>query len=1209
MAEASLQGTAYSNHTSSPSSLAMIGWQDLDTDGIIDVLDVPLTLTGSGYYDPETGIYHFSGSSAVQTLENLNPRSSGHDITINTVDLIQYRVDGGEWIDGNTYGVYAASVSQDVAAGGGYHTVEFRTIVAETGLASSVWSDSFGQADDNYEDNDSWDTAYDPGYNWEGVALSSIDGCGTQQDEDWYAVTVNSGYERLTVDLEFAHDMGNIDLDVRALSAPGDVLATSASLTDDEHIDVVLSEGGTYLLRVYGDNVLNTYDLSWDDVMAFSGAVVDDGEEAYSDSGWNTGAYVGAYEDDYQYARPGSGAGWAEWAFEGLPEGSYEVYVTYLARAYRASDAPFEVLDGESSLGTVRVDQLVAPDDAKWGGYGWESLGTYTVGSGTLTVRLTNDADGNVIADAVRVVPAAPQLSVGDVEHLEGNAGTTAFVFSVTAAAASEETMAVQYATADGTAAAGEDYAAAGGQLIFQPGMVQQTFTVYVYGDAAEELDEFFYVQLTNAANAAIAREGGQGLIFDDDAPTDQVVVDDGSLRYEDTGWSTGAYGGGYEDEYRYARAGDGSEWAAWTFEGVPAGDYVVYATWVARAYRASNAPFEMLDGEQSLGAVLVNQLAAPNDVEREGWNWENLGVYSVSSGTLTVRLTNDADGNVIADAVRIEAVPELSIDSVSLDEGNAGAKDFTFAVSLSVASYDTVTVDYATVDGTAAAGDDYASASGLLAFAPGQTEQSVTVQVSGDTTIESDETFYVQLSNPLYANLADAQGVGTILDDDRPATVQAVDDGDAGYSDTGWRYRTNDGYQGDYRYTPAGLGGESADWVFSGLEAGRYEVYATWTTAPQRATDATYKIIDGWTQDGAAPVNQKLAPDDALWDGQWWESLGEYVIDSGSLTVRLTNAANGTVCADAVRIVTGTPVPELTITDVELAEGDDGTTDFVFTVSASMAGSEAFTVDWQTVDGSATAGEDYTAASGTLSFSAGQMTATLTVQVVGDADLESDETFYIDLSNALGALIADAQSVGTILNDDVAPIDMVIDDGMTEEGNSGLSVVFLPVALLSSNQGTVTVDWSTADGTALAGEDYVAASGTLVFAPGESVKAIAVEVYGDMVEEMDEAFYVNLSNPSGANIVDGQAWVAVLNDDLGAPDIALQSVAVDPDPVEPEPSLASPALGYDRWADLAVDWALPWDHLTGGKDAGDSLLAAPLDADALASVPALLHG
>ena len=117
--------------------------------------------------------------------------------------------------------------------------------------------------------------------------------------------------------------------------------------------------------------------------------------------------------------------------------------------------------------------------------------------------------------------------------------------------------------------------------------------------------------------------------------------------------------------------------------------------------------------------------------------------------------------------------VPALSINSVSAAEGNAGTSAFTFTVTLSAASATPVTVQFATADGTATAGSDYTAASGTLTFAPGVTSQPVVVNVTGDTMVEGNETFVVNLSNPSGATIAVAQGTGTITNDDSTAPPQ----------------------------------------------------------------------------------------------------------------------------------------------------------------------------------------------------------------------------------------------------------------------------------------------------------------------------------------------------------------------------------------------------------------------------------------------------
>jgi Calx-beta domain len=117
---------------------------------------------------------------------------------------------------------------------------------------------------------------------------------------------------------------------------------------------------------------------------------------------------------------------------------------------------------------------------------------------------------------------------------------------------------------------------------------------------------------------------------------------------------------------------------------------------------------------------------------------------------------------------------------------------------------------------------------------------------------------------------------------------------------------------------------------------------------------------------------------------------------------------------------VAGAP-PTLTINDVSATEGNAGTKNFGFTVTISSAANA--TVNFATADGTATAGSDYIATSGTLTFtSGGPVTQTITVQVIGDTLVEPNETFFVNLSGAAGATIADAQGLGTIIKDDSPP-------------------------------------------------------------------------------------------------------------------------------------------------------------------------------------------
>jgi probable HAF family extracellular repeat protein len=225
----------------------------------------------------------------------------------------------------------------------------------------------------------------------------------------------------------------------------------------------------------------------------------------------------------------------------------------------------------------------------------------------------------------------------------------------------------------------------------------------------------------------------------------------------------------------------------------------------------------------------------------------------------------------------RPEDAPLISIGDVSVTEGNTGTRTATFTVTLSTSSTQPVTVAFATANGTATAGSDYTAQSGTVTFAPGQRSATITVVVKGDTSGEPNETFQVNLSQPVGAVIADGQGVGTIVDDE----------------------------------------------------------------------------------------------------------------------------------------------PRLIIDNVSMQEGNSGTRLFVFTVTLSSPSTVPVTVNFATANGSAKAGSDYTAQFGTLTFAPGETTGTISILVLGDRKRESNKTFFVNLSSAMGAFILDNQGVGTILNDD----------------------------------------------------------------------------------------------------------------------------------------------------------------------------------------------
>jgi hypothetical protein len=469
------------------------------------------------------------------------------------------------------------------------------------------------------------------------------------------------------------------------------------------------------------------------------------------------------------------------------------------------------------------------------------------------------------------------------------------------------------------------------------------------------------------------------------------------------------------------------------------------------------------------------------------------------------------------------EGLPSLSITDATVTESNV-AVDVVFTVSLSAPSAQTVTVAFATADGTALAGSDYSAASGTLTFPPNVTSQPLFVQVTGDLLDEPTETFFVNLSSPVNATIADGQGLGTILDDDPPPTLSisdcAIAEGNGGRAPCAFSLSLS---------APSGLA-VSVTYVTSDVSAtagpdyvaaaGALTLPAGTTSLPLPVTvngDVLDEIDETYLVTLSAPVNATLA------DGQ---GLGTIVDDDAP--------------------------PALSVSDCAVVEDDAGQVACSFTVSLSVASGQGVSVDFATADGTAVGGQDYVAASGTLSFPAGATSLPVAVTIVGDLLDEPDEAFTLTLSSPVNATIADGQGTGTIIDNDPPP-SVSVGDCAALEGDGGPVPCDFTVSLSGPSGFTVTVSYATTDGTATAPIDYTPAAGTLTFTPGTTSLPLAVSVLGDTAIEPDETFLMDLSAPTGTTIGDGQGMGTIGDDDA--------------------PSLSSNELnhGVVQWADLGV--------------------------------------
>jgi hypothetical protein len=223
---------------------------------------------------------------------------------------------------------------------------------------------------------------------------------------------------------------------------------------------------------------------------------------------------------------------------------------------------------------------------------------------------------------------------------------------------------------------------------------------------------------------------------------------------------------------------------------------------------------------------------------------------------------------------------------------------------------------------------------------------------------------------------------------------------------------------------------------------------------------------------------------------------------------------------------------PAMSISNVTVTEGNTGTADATFTLTLSRPSDVDVTVHYDTADISAAAGSDYTAASGDVIITAGQTSQTFTVAVSGDRLGEPTETFAVNLSALTNAMIGDGQGIGAILDNEPR---ISISNVSKSEGRKGKTTLLtFTVTLLAAYDQPVTMSFRTVNGIATTSDnDYIAKTGTLTFAPGETTKTITIEVKGDSKKEANETFYLDLFGlSSNALFTKNRGLGTILNDD-----------------------------------------------------------------------------
>lgn len=477
----------------------------------------------------------------------------------------------------------------------------------------------------------------------------------------------------------------------------------------------------------------------------------------------------------------------------------------------------------------------------------------------------------------------------------------------------------------------------------------------------------------------------------------------------------------------------------------------------------------------------------------------------SGSSGSSTIQ-TSQGTGTII------ESGPPPTVFSIGNGSATEG-DDITFTVTRTGDTSAAQTIDYAATPGTASDGSDYTLTPDTLSFPIGETSLPIVVTGVEDTVYEGVETFFVDISNQSGGTISNAQGTGTITEDDGAPTFSIND------------VSVDEGGNLVFTVTKAGSTALNHDVDFA--------------TADGTATSADYTANSG--------TLTFLSTDDTL-DIIVVTNPDTTVEGNETVLLDISNASNDAGITDnqGVGTINNEDVSFAITPNEQATEG----TPLTFTVNKTGDVLGTYTVDYATTAGTATASVDYTEIPTiplmTLSFGPTDTSLPIDVVTLQDIDPEGNEDFFVNLSGAAGpggAIITTAQSTGTILDDD-SPQDTAafrIDDVNVTEG-LGLTFTVTKDGIATQDY---SVDFATSDGTAtLIDLDYSINSGTLTFTALETSKTVTVVTGPDTKFENSETVLVNLTNATTTSPITDDQGVGTIDNDDTAPAFSISDEA-----------------------------------------------------------------
>ncbi len=761
----------------------------------------------------------------------------------------------------------------------------------------------------------------------------------------------------------------------------------------------------------------------------------------------------------------------------------------------------------------------------------------------TFTLTATRTVGSTTNASAVGTATIndndlAPLLTIYDVTVNEGGGTAT---FTVALNTPSGQAVSVSYATGSFTAISGADFTGTSGTLSFAPGVVSQTIVVAITNDTVFEASESFDVILSGAVNAGVSDGTGEGTILDDGTGPGGTDNDTPSLNVTNVTVTEGA------DAFAvFAVNLSNASTAPVTVNlalangsatGADFGPGLEVSTDGGTSWSAATSVIFL----PSVTAVLVRTPIANDAVD------EPAETFTLTA-TRTAGATTNASATGTAAINDDDSAAALAIGDVTVNEA---AGTMTFTVTLSAPSGQFVSVNYATSNGTAVAGADYTTASGVLNFAPGVTSQTLTVSIANDTIFENSESFDVILSGAVNATIADATGVGTILDDgtgaggtdnDSPSLSVAsvtVTEGTDAHAVFAVNLSNPSTTAVSVSLALADGSATGADYG-SGLEIST-DGGATWTSG----TNAT--IAAGAT---GVLVRTPIVND---------------VLDEAAegFTLTATRTAGVTTNASATGIATiidDDPSPAFSIDDVIVNEGVGTAT---FTVTLSAPSGQTASVNYVLSNGTATAGSDFGAGSGVLNFAPGVTSQIITVPIVNDALFERSENFTVNLSGAVNATIADGTGAGTIRDDGTGlggtdnDTPTVTVSNVTGIEGTDTHAVF-SVGLSNASSTPITVNLALTAGTA-GGADFGpglevssdggttwSAAGSATLAAGRTSVLVRTPIIDDALDEPVETFTLTATVAAGTTVNPSASAIGTINDNDPPPAISINDVIVN---------------------------------------------------------------